>query len=80
MKQKKEVKICGICNLAVDDTHEFCEFTHWKKIKDKLAVNYYHIRCFQDRLNTPPKLQALQNLTADTLIKLREKMGLNITE
>ena len=66
----KNKEICGICNLAIDISKEYCQFTHFVK-KDKiLASNYYHVSCFRDKLLNNAAMNQMQMKAMQLLDKV----------
>lgn len=57
---KKKDKICGICNLVIDESKEFARFTHFKCNKKLLSESFYHINCFKERITGSKKNLKLQ--------------------
>lgn len=83
MKEKIETvskgknKICGICMLGIDDSKEYAELIHYINKKQVKGKDYYHIICYQNRLGNNSNNLKLQSVAMDTLLKAREKLGIN---
>jgi hypothetical protein len=72
--EKDKIKMCGICKLGIDESKEFAKVTHYKK-KDKLIAEcYYHINCYQQRINPSYDINKINAMASQILLKANDKI------
>lgn len=63
----KQDKICGICNLVIDENKEFIELIQYENKNKVIKRLYYHILCYINKISAKTKLTEMQDKTIKLL-------------